>query len=66
MQLETMQVGAMYRIGWTADARILRGLPVIFRGIVQDRLTALGGPSAIVETLEGTRYRVRAWLLIPV
>ena len=60
----TLSIGSMYRIAYNLDNRSLRGIAVIFRGIVNDRLTLLGAPSAIVETLNGEQYRVRASALI--
>jgi hypothetical protein len=60
----TLTTGNMYRISYDLDNRSLRGLAVVFRGVVVDRLTALGAPSAIVETLNNEQYRVRVGSLI--
>lgn len=59
-----MTIGSMYRISYSMDNRELAGKPVIFRGIVADRLSALGAPAAIIETLNGEQYRVRAGSII--
>lgn len=59
-----MVIGNMYRIAYNLDNRSLAGKVVIFRGIVQDRLSLYGAPSAIVELLTGEQYRVRQHSII--
>lgn len=59
-----LTIGNVYRVSYAIDNRTLRGLAVIFRGIVNDRLTAMGAPSAIIETLGGEQYRIRLNALI--
>lgn len=60
----SLVISRMYRISYSPDNRSLAGKPVIFRGIVADRLSALGGPSALVELLSGEQHRVRAGSII--
>ena len=64
MRIMTLIAGNMYRIAYNLENRSLRGIAVIFRGIVQDRLSAFGAPSAMIETLNGEQYRIRVGALI--
>jgi hypothetical protein len=54
----------MYRIAYNLENRSLAGKAVIFRGIINDRLSLLGAPSALVELMTGEQYRIRPSALI--
>ena len=64
MEETDMELGGLYRISYGAENRALAGKPVIFRGIIADRLTALGAPNVLVELMSGEQYRIRLGAIV--